>query len=208
MQFEPRKVSTELVRAVRYRRSRLPPVCRAGYRNSAAKVPMPIYQDSGPDWRKVAARRVSSGAFRMADGAIHHEPSLGAHQLRPLTVLIVEDQSLIRITTAAFLRDDGFNVLEAQSGAEAIVIFEINKTDIDLVFSDIVMPGLTDGLWLAQWVGNNRPTIPVILTSDSHKAGLAKEKCGGSLFIAKPYDVRHVAERIRSVVKAGKALPN
>jgi CheY-like chemotaxis protein len=132
-----------------------------------------------------------------------------APELRPVTVLVVEDEALIRLATTCFLKDEGFNVLEARSGAEAIAVFELNKTAIDLVFSDIVMPGLTDGIWLARWVNNNRPTVPVILTSGAlNKGALVKEKCEGSLFIAKPYDTRLVSEKIRSIMQAGNALPN
>jgi CheY-like chemotaxis protein len=80
------------------------------------------------------------------------------------TILIVEDQVLIRMEVADYLRECGYLVLEAADANEAIVIMQTDRR-IDLVFSDVQMPGPMDGFGLSQWVRTNRPVIKVILTS-------------------------------------------
>jgi len=79
------------------------------------------------------------------------------------TVLIVEDEVLIREAVTDHLRECGFLVLEACDAEEAIEILEAG-VDIDVVFSDIRMPGM-GGVALAKWVSENRPGTPVFLAS-------------------------------------------
>ncbi|HVP86092.1 MAG TPA: response regulator [Rhizomicrobium sp.] len=116
---------------------------------------------------------------------------------RTPAILIVEDEVLIRFVLADYLRECGFKVLEAGDAAEAIQILEA-EVDIDLVFSDVQMPGEMDGFGLAQWVRRNRPNLPITLTSgDSKKSAAAKELCENEPFFAKPYDVAKVVAHIR-----------
>ena len=116
---------------------------------------------------------------------------------RTPAILIVEDEVLIRFVLADYLRECGFKVLEAGDAAEAIQIIEA-EVDIDLVFSDVQMPGEMDGFGLAQWVRRNRPKLPITLTSgDSKKSAAAKELCENEPFFAKPYDVAKVVAHIR-----------
>jgi len=77
-----------------------------------------------------------------------------------------------------YLQECGFKVLEASSADEAILIIEKSDVFIDLVFSDVSMPGTIDGFALAHWVRTNRPGLPIILTSgDAKKASSAKQLC-------------------------------
>src|SRR5262245_39164239 len=81
-----------------------------------------------------------------------------------LTILLVEDDVLVRLTTADYLRSKGFNVVEAGTVIEAATVLSAG-TPIHLVFSDVDLPGATGGLSLAVWVHAHYPAIPVILTS-------------------------------------------
>ena len=65
-------------------------------------------------------------------------------------VLVVENDVLLRLVTASNLRDAGFEVIEAVNAAEALRI--LARVPVDVLFSDIDMPGNMDGLALAQWV--------------------------------------------------------
>ena len=86
-------------------------------------------------------------------------------EARPLgTVLIVEDEVLIRLDLAAQLRSAGLTVLEASSGDEALTVLKAINT-IALVVSDIRMPGDTDGLDLVGWLRRKRPDIKIVLIS-------------------------------------------
>jgi DNA-binding NtrC family response regulator len=118
-------------------------------------------------------------------------------------VLVVEDEILIRLVVADYLRECGFKVYEAGTAAEAVEVLESNKALIDLVFSDIRLPGKMSGFALAQWIRKNRPGVPVLLTSgDSKKSEAAKELCENGPFFAKPYDVQAVVAEIRTIIEA------
>ena len=118
-------------------------------------------------------------------------------------VLVVEDEVLIRLVIADYLRECGFKVYEAATALEAIEVLESDQASIDLVFTDIRLPGEINGFALGQWVRANRPGLPVILTSgDSKKSDAAKELCENEPFFAKPYDVQLVVARICSTIEA------
>jgi hypothetical protein len=80
------------------------------------------------------------------------------------TVLIVEDDQDILLIGATYFRDLGFDVLEATNGDEGLRVLE-ERSDIDLLFTDIVMPGDIDGFELAHRAVQKRPSIRVIYTS-------------------------------------------
>lgn len=116
------------------------------------------------------------------------------------TILIVEDQVLIRMEVADYLRECGYLVLEAADANEAIVIMQTDRR-IDLVFSDVQMPGPMDGFGLSQWVRTNRPVIKVILTSGvARSAELASDQCEHGPIEAKPYHPQRLAERIKTAL--------
>ena len=111
----------------------------------------------------------------------------------PPTILVVEDDVLVRNLAAAYLRESGFEVIEATSADEAIRVLQADVR-VDIVFSDIQMPGSMDGFGLAQWVRRERPWLKVILTSGAARA--AKE----AGVLAKPYDHAELERHIRSLL--------
>lgn len=116
----------------------------------------------------------------------------------PPSILVVEDEVLIRLTVADHLRDCGFRVLEAANGDEARRIIEAGET-IDLVFSDVQMPGTVDGFSLARWIRATRPGLPVLLTSGYVKqAEVAHDLCAE--IVSKPYDHDDLVRRLRLLV--------
>ena len=81
------------------------------------------------------------------------------------TILLVEDEVLIRVDLAECLRTAGFrNVLEAGNGDQALAMLGAHPA-INLVISDVRMPGATDGVALAAWLRANRPQVKVVLVS-------------------------------------------
>lgn len=116
-----------------------------------------------------------------------------------LTILIVEDDPVIRMSIAGHLRDCGFKILEAGSAPDAIG--RLHAAKVDLVFTDVRMPGAIDGFGLARWVRANRPGIPVFLASgNAQKDDVERELCEENRFFTKPYDFAEVAGYIRSAV--------
>lgn len=116
---------------------------------------------------------------------------------RSPTVLVVDDQVLIRMGIAEFLRSCSFRVVEAGSAEEAIRILQ-NDEPIHVVFTDVCMAGSLDGFGLAQWVRRERPGVKVILASGvTRTVQAAGDLCDDAPFLAKPYDPRQVERYIR-----------
>jgi CheY-like chemotaxis protein len=85
-------------------------------------------------------------------------------------ILIVEDEFLLRIDSAAVIENAGFEVIEAANADEAIAILTA-RPDIHVVFTDIQMPGSMDGLKLARFVRDRWPPIKIVATSSHVKLG-------------------------------------
>ena len=116
------------------------------------------------------------------------------------TVLVVEDEVLIRLVIADYLRDCGYKVHEAVSGEEAIAILQAPEVSIDVVFSDVEMPGSMDGFALARWVRANKPGMEVILTSGIERsADIAATLCEAGPLMKKPYSSQDVVDRLRQL---------
>lgn len=118
---------------------------------------------------------------------------------RPV-VLVVEDEVLVRMVIAEYLRDCDYVVIEAGSAVEAIALFKAD-VEVDVVFSDIQMPGAIDGFGLSQWVRQNRPGVQVILTSGAASAAdKAGDLCEDGPLLQKPYESEEVGRRIKQLL--------
>ena len=116
------------------------------------------------------------------------------------TVLVVEDEVLIRLVIADYLRDCGYKVHEAVSGEEAIAILQAPEVSIDVVFSDVEMPGSMDGFALARWVRANKPGMEIILTSGIERsADIAATLCEAGPLMKKPYSSQDVVDCLRQL---------
>jgi CheY-like chemotaxis protein len=100
-------------------------------------------------------------------------------------VLVVEDEPLIRMIAVAALGDAGFEVVEAGSADEAIVILE-SRSDIRVVFTDIMMPGSMDGVKLAAAIRGRWPPIELIITS-ARPMRVPSDLPARGIFLQKPY---------------------
>lgn len=103
------------------------------------------------------------------------------------TILVVEDEELVREFTVELLADYGYRVLAAANGREALGILE-REPGIDLLFTDIVMPGDLDGFALAREAKHRRPDLEILYTS-GYTNRLAATEIGETFgpMIAKPY---------------------
>ena len=151
-----------------------------------------------PQVEPPGTRRPASGEFRvssaLAPASALAEP--GAEQ-----VLVVEDEDLIRQLAEQILRDRGYRVISAASAAEALELVASLDGEIDLLVTDIVMPGLS-GLDLAQRLRRRIPDLRVLFMSgysDSPllRAGLARE---GAAFLQKPFSADALERRVRDLL--------
>ena len=112
------------------------------------------------------------------------------------TVLIAEDEVLIRGVVAEHLRGAGLRVIEASNAAEAIDLLQ-SGTPVDLVFTDIAMPGIMNGVMLTRWIYLHRPDVRVVLASGSAES--ARALPNERLFL-KPYDLEEVEAHVRGAL--------
>lgn len=116
-------------------------------------------------------------------------------------ILVVEDEVLIRMVIAEYLRDCGYQVVEAGNGREAISLFEAGL-EVEVVFTDVQMPGDTDGFALARWLRPHHPGIKVIITSGVAKAcDAAEDLCEDGPLLQKPYEAAEVERRIKLLIE-------
>ncbi len=120
------------------------------------------------------------------------------------TILLVEDEDMVRAVAERALTRHGYNVLTAIHGEEALEILN-SRTDIDLLVSDVVMP-VMDGPTLVKHAREKFPTLPILFMS-----GYAEEQLRKSLsiqdvgFIPKPFSVQQLAESVRAAMPRGTA---
>lgn len=116
------------------------------------------------------------------------------------TILVTEDEEEVRVTAVEFLKNLGYTVLEAQNGDEAYEILRKNKK-IDLLFTDMVMPGSLSGATLAEKVTKLHPHLKILYTSGYPE----KVKGNGhalSPLIIKPYKLMDLAVTIKNLLVA------
>jgi CheY-like chemotaxis protein len=123
-----------------------------------------------------------------------------------LTVLIVEDEFLVRWPAAEFLRELGYLVIEATNAADAISIFDLG-THVDIVFSDVHMPGNLTGHTLGEWLELHHPEVPLLLTSASATEADKVPASRNRRFIAKPYELSEVSKQLESMRQGPRTGP-
>jgi CheY-like chemotaxis protein len=114
------------------------------------------------------------------------------------TVLLVEDESLLRVTTADHLRSVGYHVIEAATGEEAVRVLSAGAK-VHVIFSDVSLPGEMGGFSLAMWIRNHLRFIPIVLTSGVESAVRPLRRQHLVPFISKPYlleDVEQLLSRV------------
>ncbi len=136
---------------------------------------------------------MTQGAGGQSGSETPSQPGHG-HNLKA-TVLVVDDDILIRMSIAEFLRDKSYRVIEASNAAEAMAILESGEL-VEVVFSDVFMPGEMNGIALARWIRQKYADIHVILASGAAVSGDILPGDTDAPLLAKPYDFSDVAEKI------------
>ena len=121
--------------------------------------------------------------------------------LAPWHVIVAEDEALIRMLVCEALADAGFVATPAQHAGEALAILASQAEGVHALFTDIQMPGPMDGLELARHVRGRWPWVALLVASGKSRPGAA-DLPGGSRFLPKPYELRHVVEQVRKLIEA------
>jgi len=91
-------------------------------------------------------------------------PGLSSTGSRAPTILIVDDEDIVRALVARALREAGYRVVQAQHGAAALAVLESGRETVHLVITDLVMPGM-GGREVARWLAVHLPELPVLFIS-------------------------------------------
>ena len=119
------------------------------------------------------------------------------------TILIVEDEELVRDVATRILTQHGYEVLVAARGDAAIALIDGHPGKIELLLTDVVMPGLT-GRELAEQVSETRPEIRVLYMSGYPESVIASQGVldQGISFVSKPFNAADLLEHVRAVLDA------
>ncbi|HEY5160445.1 MAG TPA: PAS domain S-box protein [Gaiellaceae bacterium] len=122
------------------------------------------------------------------------------------TILLVEDEEMVRQLVARVLRDLGYEVLETSSGDEAISLSDSLDRSIDLLVTDVVMPGMS-GREVAEILAAKRPTVRVLFMSGYTDEAIVRHGVldGVAEFIGKPFTPQELARKIRGVLAASES---
>ncbi len=125
------------------------------------------------------------------------------------TILLVDDEAAIRRMVKTVLERASYNVIEADNGLEALTVWEKNKSKVNLLLTDMVMPEGLNGRELASRLRNAKPNLSVIYTSGFDLAEEARQdtRDGAIRFLHKPYDMRKRLEIIHEPMSQ-PAKPN
>ncbi|POR45647.1 response regulator [Bosea psychrotolerans] len=112
-------------------------------------------------------------------------------------VLVVEDDTLIRMDAVAMIEDGGYEVIEAIGADEAVILLE-TRSDIRVVFTDIEMPGSMDGLKLIHAIRQRWPPIVLIVASGRPQPAPA-DMPQDTVFLQKPYRAAQILEVLAGI---------
>jgi nitrogen-specific signal transduction histidine kinase/ActR/RegA family two-component response regulator len=118
------------------------------------------------------------------------------------TVLVVEDETVLRELVREILEANGYHVLDAASGREALVVWEKHGKNIDLLLTDMAMPDGLSGRDLASKLHEGNPRLPVIFSSGYSQESLERKEPGAQTetFLSKPYQPADLARVVRNTL--------
>lgn len=120
--------------------------------------------------------------------------------------LVVDDDTLILMDAVQILEDGGFHVFEAMNVADALAVLDQHHRDIQLLFTDVHMPGDQDGFALARRTAERFPHVAIVVASGEAKPG-PDDLPEGATFIAKPFSAEVVYEHVSKTMPDEKHPP-
>jgi PAS domain S-box-containing protein len=119
------------------------------------------------------------------------------------TILLAEDEPSLRQLMARVLRTQGYTVLEAADGHQALALAQANGAKIQLLLTDVIMPGLS-GKTLAEWLGQVNPAIRVLFISGYINNNAVRDAMSrpGTFFLQKPFNPLDLTKKVREAIEA------
>lgn len=119
-------------------------------------------------------------------------------------ILVVEDEFLIRLTLVEALTDEGFDVVEAETGDEALPVLEADGS-IGILLTDIQLPGSLDGNALAARARVRRPNLPVLFMTGRPDPTREANGSPRDYYISKPYTLSEICAAVRLMSQSAAA---
>lgn len=117
------------------------------------------------------------------------------------TIIVVEDDVLVRMAIAGYLRECGYRVIETATSDEALLVLDRSGLRVDVFFSAVEVPGALDGFALTQWVRANRPQTKIVMAGSPKSASAAAGRlCEEGPHLKKPYEPQVVEDYIRRLL--------
>jgi CheY-like chemotaxis protein len=124
------------------------------------------------------------------------------NQTQPIRLLLVEDEFLISEMVAEDLSEQGFSVCAVSNARDALA--HLASATVDILFTDVNLPGGMDGMALARRAREMNPHLPVVYAS-GHVSAFGLDACvPGSIFVAKPYLPSAVGRVLTTAIEAGR----
>jgi PAS domain S-box-containing protein len=130
---------------------------------------------------------------------MHRDIAVSAQLANAQTIVVVDDQDEVRSLMSMMLRRKGYNVIDASSGAEAIRMIESHHAPIDLLLTDVMMPGI-GGRELYEYVSKRHPAMKVLYVSGYTDDAFHGKHVGGA-FLQKPFLLDTLAKRVREILE-------
>jgi two-component system, cell cycle sensor histidine kinase and response regulator CckA len=161
-------------------------------------------------WIEVSSQLGKGTTFKIflpvstADAVKKNAPSVKVvRSTRHEKILLVEDDADVRTVTRGFLEGSGYQIWEAANGVEALNVWKTNAAQIDLLLTDVVMPGGLNGWELADRLSGERPDLKVILMS-GYNSDLPPKIQPHSLVLPKPFSLEILTETVRNCLDAAR----
>ncbi len=121
------------------------------------------------------------------------------------TILVIEDESSVRLTSCSILQSQGYVVLEAASSQAALALWETNRERINLVFTDVVMPGAMTGRDIVERMRRDRPELKALFTSGYSSDLLGRDfvRTSANFFLQKPFGAAELKRVVNECLRAG-----
>lgn len=132
---------------------------------------------------------------------IHNTAPFEKEQGKNEGILVVEDEKEVLEFVTRVLNDNGYRVFGASNSKEAFRLFEKHNNEIQLIFTDVILPGIT-GIKLVQELLSKKPGLPVIMTSgySDEKSHWAEINNEGYYFLHKPYDLKSLFITVKNAL--------
>jgi len=119
------------------------------------------------------------------------------------TILLAEDEPSLRRLIARVLRTQGYTVLEAADGNEALALAQANGVKIQLLITDVIMPGLSSKM-LAEWLKQVNPSVKVLFISGYINNNAVRDAMSkpGTFFLQKPFNPSDLSKKVREAIEA------